>query len=210
MRTSACRRSGSLRRRAAAPRRSSSSKRPTATARCSKASSTRLRPDTRLTVATDVTGVHESIRTMTIRTWASLPQEARALPKLPTVFALLAAPRGRAPRYAPSDARRKGEQPAGARRAALNSRRASSPLRERSAAHERGRHPRTLRAAFPGPDHDGRGARARASSRSCPLARSAPQERQAQHRPLENCRRAPRGRRSRYEGRPQLFASGPA
>lgn len=72
-----------------------------------------LAPDTRLTVATDVTGVHESIRTMTIRTWASLPQEARALPKLPTVFALLAAPRGRAPRYAPSDARRKGEQPAG-------------------------------------------------------------------------------------------------
>ena len=64
-------------------------------------------------MATDVTGVHESIRTMTIRTWASLPQEARALPKLPTVFALLAAPRGRAPRYAPSDARRKGEQPAG-------------------------------------------------------------------------------------------------
>ena len=71
-----------------------------------------LAPDTRLTVATDVTGAHESIRTMTVRAWAALPPETRSLPKLPTVFALLAAPRGQAPRYAPSDARRKGEKPA--------------------------------------------------------------------------------------------------
>ena len=72
-----------------------------------------LAPDTRVTVATDVTGEHESIRTMTVRAWAALTPEERALPKLPTVFALLAAPRGTAPRYAPSDARRKGGRDAG-------------------------------------------------------------------------------------------------
>ena len=74
-----------------------------------------LAADTRLTVATDVTGAAESIRTMRVdawkRFWLEQPEEARALPKLPTVFALLAAPSGAvAPRYAPVGASRKGEK----------------------------------------------------------------------------------------------------
>lgn len=77
-----------------------------------------LAPDTRVTVATDVTGEHECIRTKTVKAWNALTPEERALPKLPTVFALLAASKGQAPRYAPSDARRKGEKPAAGRPAA--------------------------------------------------------------------------------------------
>ena len=73
------------------------------------------REGARLTVATDVTGAAESIRTMRVdawkRFWLEQPEEARALPKLPTVFALLAAPSGAvAPRYAPVGASRKGEK----------------------------------------------------------------------------------------------------
>lgn len=74
-----------------------------------------LSADTRLTVATDITGAAESIRTMRIdawkRLWLEKPEEERTLPKLPTVFALLAAPSGAAaPRYAPVGAARKGEK----------------------------------------------------------------------------------------------------
>lgn len=90
-----------------------------------------LAPDTRVTVATDVTGEHESIRTMTVRAWAALTPEERALPKLPTVFALLAAPRGTAPRYAPSDARRKGGRDAGRPAAGRNFRPAQKKGRAR-------------------------------------------------------------------------------
>lgn len=48
-----------------------------------------LHPDTRVTIATDVTGPEESIRTVRAKECAAL---AGTLPKLPTVFALLAAP----------------------------------------------------------------------------------------------------------------------
>ena len=76
-----------------------------------------LAPDTRITVATDVTGASESIRTLTAAGWKKRPAEERTLPKLPTVFALLAAPSGEAPRYAPTAARRKGQEhaPSGGR-----------------------------------------------------------------------------------------------
>lgn len=60
-----------------------------------------LDPTTRLCVATDVTGASESIRTLTAASWRKLDESARMLPKLPTVFALLAAPKGEAPRYSP-------------------------------------------------------------------------------------------------------------
>lgn len=63
-----------------------------------------LHPETRLCVATDVTGAAESIRTLTVRAWKALPEDARTLPKLPTVFALLARPSGAPPRYAPDAA----------------------------------------------------------------------------------------------------------
>lgn len=58
-----------------------------------------LRPQTRLTVATDVTGAAESIRTMTVAAWRETLQreDVEPLPKLPTVFAFLA-PRGSIPR----------------------------------------------------------------------------------------------------------------
>lgn len=49
-----------------------------------------LAPTTRVTVATDVTGPAESIRTRTVKAWKALSEEERTLPKLPTVFALLA------------------------------------------------------------------------------------------------------------------------
>lgn len=76
-----------------------------------------LAPDTRITVATDVTGASESIRTLTAAGWKKRPAEERTLPKLPTVFALLATPSGEAPRYAPTAARRKGQEhaPSGGR-----------------------------------------------------------------------------------------------
>lgn len=78
---------------------------------------THLSPSTRVTVATDVTGTAESIRTLTVSAWKALPEEKRTLPKLPTVFALLAAPKGEAPRYAPAAAHKKGsaKKPAGDR-----------------------------------------------------------------------------------------------
>ena len=60
-----------------------------------------LAPDTRLTVAIDVTGQNESIRTLTAAAWKAIPKAKRTLPKLPTVFAFLAKPGNRAPRYAP-------------------------------------------------------------------------------------------------------------
>lgn len=60
-----------------------------------------LAPDTRLTVAIDVTGQNESIRTLTAAAWKAIPKAMRTLPKLPTVFAFLAKPGNRAPRYAP-------------------------------------------------------------------------------------------------------------
>lgn len=77
-----------------------------------------LHPDTRVLTATDITGPNESIRMLTCAAWKALPQEARELPKLPTVFGLLAGAK-HAPRYAPEGAAHKG--PAGgpkARRAA--------------------------------------------------------------------------------------------
>ena len=46
-------------------------------------------PDTRITAAVDVTGDEESIRTLTAREWKPL---VGTLPKLPTVFAVLASP----------------------------------------------------------------------------------------------------------------------
>lgn len=48
-----------------------------------------LAPSTRITAAVDVTGAEESIRTLTAREWKPL---IGTLPKLPTVFAVLAAP----------------------------------------------------------------------------------------------------------------------
>lgn len=60
-----------------------------------------LAPDTRLTVAIDVTGQNESIRTLTAAAWKAIPKAMLTLPKLPTVFAFLAKPGNRAPRYAP-------------------------------------------------------------------------------------------------------------
>lgn len=86
-----------------------------------------LAPDTQITVATDVTGASESIRTLTAAGWKKRPAEERTLPKLPTVFALLAAPSGEAPRYAPTAARRKGQEhaPSGGRI------RSSRPRRDR-------------------------------------------------------------------------------
>ena len=60
-----------------------------------------LAPDTRLTVAIDVTGQNESIRTLTAAAWKAIPKAMRTLPKLPTVFAFLAKPGKTAPRYAP-------------------------------------------------------------------------------------------------------------
>lgn len=70
-----------------------------------------LAPETRVTVATDIMGAGESIRTLHVREWKELDQAARTLPKLPTVFAVLAeAGRGSAPRYAPEHAKRKGEK----------------------------------------------------------------------------------------------------
>lgn len=50
-----------------------------------------LQPDTRITVATDLTGNGESVRTMSAREWQGQSGE---LPKLPTVFAVLAARHG--------------------------------------------------------------------------------------------------------------------
>ncbi len=75
-----------------------------------------LSPSTRVTVATDITGTRESIRTMTVQAWKGLPEEARQLPKLPTVFAFLAAPSGEAPRYAPSASHHKGHGASASRR----------------------------------------------------------------------------------------------
>lgn len=77
-----------------------------------------LSPDTRLCVAADITGPNESIRTMRIDRWRSwvAANPDFALAKVPTVFALLAAPRGRAPRYAPRDALAKGEKRSGEKR----------------------------------------------------------------------------------------------
>lgn len=75
-----------------------------------------LSPSTRVTVATDITGTQESIRTMTVQAWKALPEEARQLPKLPTVFAFLAAPSGEAPRYAPSASHHKGHGASASRR----------------------------------------------------------------------------------------------
>lgn len=46
-----------------------------------------LAPDTRITVATDVTGAEEAIVTHTVRDWKTLEH---TLPKLPTVFAMSA------------------------------------------------------------------------------------------------------------------------
>ena len=68
-----------------------------------------LSPETRLTVAYDVTGPEESIRTLSVRAWRALDASAKTLPKLPCVFAFLAPPSAKgAPRYAPQNARRKG------------------------------------------------------------------------------------------------------
>lgn len=66
-----------------------------------------LAPSTRLCVATDVTGAGESIRTKTVDEWRRTSEAERALPKLPTVFLLLAES-GRAVRYASVNAARKG------------------------------------------------------------------------------------------------------
>lgn len=85
-----------------------------------------LAPTTRITVATDVTGAGERIRTLTAAAWKALPESERVLPKLPTVFALLAAPGGAAPRYAPQCAVSKRSAPRpevrGARRRASRGR----------------------------------------------------------------------------------------
>ena len=163
-----------------------------------------LAPDTRVTVATDVTGEHESIRTMTVRAWAALMPEERALPKLPTVFALLAAPRGTAPRYAPPAARAAGTQ------AAPPQAGTSDQLRKRDEDDERERDPRRSSAVLPRPHHDGRGVPARASRRPCDVARRQTQAGKAQHRPLEDRRRPSRRRRPRDEGRSEALAPRPA
>lgn len=84
-----------------------------------------LAPDTRLTVAADITGAGESIRTRRVADWKAALGKEPPLAKVPTVFALLAASRGAAPRYAPEDARHKGERrrtPHPARRTAGGSR----------------------------------------------------------------------------------------
>ena len=68
-----------------------------------------LAPATRLTVALDITGESESIRTKTVADWKKLSEEERTLPKIPCVFAFLAEPgKKQAPRYAPKNAARKG------------------------------------------------------------------------------------------------------
>ena len=68
-----------------------------------------LSPTTRLTVALDITGETESIRTKTVAEWKKATEEERTLPKIPCVFAFLAEPgRKQAPRYAPRNAARKG------------------------------------------------------------------------------------------------------
>ncbi len=75
-----------------------------------------LSPATRLTIALDVTGPAERIETHRVEEWRRLPLAARTLPKTPCVFLFLAPPKkGEAPRYAPQNARRKGEgKPQGA------------------------------------------------------------------------------------------------
>lgn len=70
-----------------------------------------LSPSTRLCVATDVTGPNESIRTQTAADWRRASDAERALPKLPTVFLLLAES-DRSLRYASVNAVRKGERKA--------------------------------------------------------------------------------------------------
>ena len=68
-----------------------------------------LSPSTRLTVALDITGANEGIRTKTVADWKKATEEERTLPKIPCVFAFLAEPReSQAPRYAPRNAARKG------------------------------------------------------------------------------------------------------
>ena len=68
-----------------------------------------LSPTTRLTVALDITGESESIRTKTVADWKKATEEERTLPKIPCVFAFLAELGERqAPRYAPKNAARKG------------------------------------------------------------------------------------------------------
>ena len=68
-----------------------------------------LAPTTRLTVALDITGTSENIRTKTVADWKKTSEEERTLPKIPCVFAFLAEPReSQAPRYAPRNAARKG------------------------------------------------------------------------------------------------------
>jgi 16S rRNA (cytidine1402-2'-O)-methyltransferase len=53
-------------------------------------------PDTRVTVATDLTAASEAVRTRRVAEWLALVDERRqALHKRPTVFALLAAPSAR-------------------------------------------------------------------------------------------------------------------
>lgn len=64
-------------------------------------------PSTRILVATDITGEAESIRMLAAADWLKLPAAARELPKLPTVFGLLASA-AHAPRYAPEGAAKKG------------------------------------------------------------------------------------------------------
>ena len=82
-----------------------------------------LAPDTRLTVAIDVTGQNESIRTLTAAAWKAIPKAMRTLPKLPTVFAFLAKPGKTAPRYAPECAGGKRAHPApSSKPAVLNNR----------------------------------------------------------------------------------------
>lgn len=67
-----------------------------------------LSPTTRLTVALDITGENESIRTKTVADWKKATEEERTLPKIPCVFAFLAELGERqAPRYAPKNAARK-------------------------------------------------------------------------------------------------------
>ena len=75
-----------------------------------------LSPATRLTIALDVTGPAERIETHRVEEWRRLPLAARTLPKTPCVFLFLTPPKkGEAPRYAPQNARRKGEgKPQGA------------------------------------------------------------------------------------------------
>lgn len=69
-----------------------------------------LSPSTRVTVATDVTGQSEAITTLTVQQWRARVGTTPELPKLPTVFAILAAPHGEPPRYASQNASRKGSR----------------------------------------------------------------------------------------------------